>query len=140
VTAGDNRALRQHLRRLLRQPDDLARALPGAFYTDPSWLAAEISELFAVQWVCLGRREEIPEPGDYFTAEVAGEPVIILRGEDSAPRALANVCRHRGTVLAEGAGRLRVEVTGEPPAPGPVSVEFRSGSGGATVGEDYGHR
>lgn len=107
MTAGDNRALRQHLRRLLRQPDDQARALPGAFYTDPSWLAAEISELFAVQWVCLGRREEIPEPGDYFTAEVAGEPVIILRGQDGAPRALANICRHRGTVLAEGAGRLK---------------------------------
>lgn len=104
--AGDIGSLRRHLRQLLREPAGPGRALPGAFYTDPGWHAAEVDELFATQWVCLGRREEIPEPGDYFTAEVAGEPVIVLCGEDGVHRALANVCRHRGTILAEGSGRL----------------------------------
>ncbi len=102
-----NEPLRQHLRQIGQSPNHPARALPGAFYTDPSWSEAEARELFAAQWVCCGRQEEIPEPGDYFTFEVAGEPLIILRGQDRVPRALANVCRHRGTTLAEGSGHIR---------------------------------
>ncbi|MDE0001342.1 MAG: hypothetical protein OXQ29_01430, partial [Rhodospirillaceae bacterium] len=41
---------------------------------------------------------------------------------------------------SEAVGRLRFEVTVDPPAPGPVSVDFRTVSGSATVGEDYVHR
>ena len=76
-------------------------ALPGSFYTDPDWVALEQDELFSRQWICCGRAEEIPEAGDYFTFEVAEEPLLIMRGDDGNPRALANVCRHRGTILVE---------------------------------------
>ena len=41
---------------------------------------------------------------------------------------------------AEAGGRLRFEVTVNPPAPGAVSVDFRTAPLSATAGEDYVHR
>ncbi len=40
------------------------------------------------------------EPGCYLLAEVAGDPVIVVRGKDDVIRAFYNVCRHRGGPLA----------------------------------------
>ena len=57
--------------------------------------------------MCVGRAEQLPDPGDYLTAEVAGETPIVLRGDDGALRAFANTCRHRGTMLLEGSGSVR---------------------------------
>ncbi len=84
-----------------------ARALPGAFYTDPRMLDLELTELFGREWVCVGRLEEVSQPGDYLTFDVANEPVVVVHGEDGVVRALANVCRHRGTRIASQAGNAR---------------------------------
>jgi phenylpropionate dioxygenase-like ring-hydroxylating dioxygenase large terminal subunit len=51
-----------------------------------------------------GRLEEIPEPGDYFSIELAGEPLLIVRGKDDEVSAMTAVCRHRGMLVAEGRG------------------------------------
>jgi phenylpropionate dioxygenase-like ring-hydroxylating dioxygenase large terminal subunit len=58
-------------------------------------------------WYSVGRAEEIATPGDYFTFDVAGVPLIIVRGMDGTIRALSNSCRHRGAKLIEGAGNAR---------------------------------
>jgi phenylpropionate dioxygenase-like ring-hydroxylating dioxygenase large terminal subunit len=50
-------------------------------------------------WICAGRVNQIPQPGDYFLREVAGESIIITRDRDQNIRAFFNVCRHRGTRL-----------------------------------------
>ncbi|MDH3668924.1 MAG: aromatic ring-hydroxylating dioxygenase subunit alpha [Paracoccaceae bacterium] len=84
-----------------------ARAMPGAFYTCPDVLAAERAGLFAREWLCVGRAEEIPEPGDYMTYDLVGEPVAMVRGEDGAIRALSNVCRHRAMPVLSGQGKAR---------------------------------
>ena len=64
----------------------------------------KIETLFAKQWICVGRTQEVQKPGDYLTCEVASEPIIIVHGNDGKIRALSNVCRHRGTILLEGSG------------------------------------
>ena len=81
--------------------------LPGRDYHAPEVFAFERDAVFASSWMCVGRAEQLPEPGDYLTAEVAGETPIVLRGEDGVLRAFANTCRHRGTMLLEGSGSVR---------------------------------
>ncbi len=54
-------------------------------------------------WICAGRDSTIPNPGDYFLREVAGESIIIVRDSDSSVRAYFNVCRHRGTRMCSAA-------------------------------------
>jgi phenylpropionate dioxygenase-like ring-hydroxylating dioxygenase large terminal subunit len=86
---------------------DQARSMPGAFYTDPRFLALEREHLFMREWICVGRREEVAEPGDFMAIQICDEPVIVIHGEDGKVRALSNVCRHRGTVMASGRGNKR---------------------------------
>ncbi len=84
-----------------------ARALPGCFYTQQNFLDDEIEILLRREWLCVGRVDEIPNPGDYFTADLLDEPLLVVRGDDNQVRILSNVCRHRGILVAEGAGRKR---------------------------------
>jgi Rieske 2Fe-2S family protein len=84
-----------------------ARTLPGRYYTAPEVLAAEQERIFRRHWICVGRDEALPAPGDYFLAEIAGESIIVLRDQSGERRAYYNVCRHRGTRLCEATtGRL----------------------------------
>ena len=83
-----------------------ARTLPGRYYTSSEVFAEEAERVFRRSWLCAGRQEEIAEPGEYFLVATAGESVIVVSDETGTPRALYNVCRHRGT-------RLRVEERGK---------------------------
>ncbi len=98
---------RQTLLALRDQPYERAYSLPGAFYTDAAWLEAERGELFLHDWFCVGRVDEVAGPGDYFCFDFVGEPVLVVRGSDRVLRALSNVCRHRGTVVASGSGNRK---------------------------------
>ncbi len=89
------------------KPYERGFSLPGAFYTDPLWTQIESSELFARDWFCVGRVEEVGQPGDFFSFDHIGEPLLVVHGRDGVIRVLANVCRHRGTVIAEGSGNTR---------------------------------
>jgi len=75
--------------------------LPGPDYHDPDVFALEQRRIFWRMWFGAGRAEQAPEPGDWFTVDVAGESVIVVRGDDHRLRAFANVCRHRGSQLRE---------------------------------------
>lgn len=88
---------------------DVARAstLPASWYRDPGLFERERDRVFARTWQLVGRAEQVARPGDYFTAEVAGEPLVVVRAEDGTIRALSNVCRHRAGPVAQGAGRRR---------------------------------
>lgn len=90
-----------------RARHDTARAMPGAFYLSDRLLGIEKAELFGREWICVGRADEIPSPGDYLTYDILDEPVVVIRGEDRAIRALSNVCRHRGMPILSGTGRAR---------------------------------
>src|SRR5688500_17172261 len=77
--------------------------LPRHFYADPDFYTRELERFYVDRWICAGRADHIPNPGDYFTRAVAGESVIVTRDETGAVNALFNVCRHRGTRLCEAA-------------------------------------
>jgi len=81
-----------------------AFTMPGQFYTSPELLELEREQLFRRKWVCLGREEEIPAPGDYFATDLVGEPIAIVRTPAGKVKALSNVCRHRGMPLLSGRG------------------------------------
>jgi choline monooxygenase len=81
-----------------------ARTPPAGWYFDPSMLGREKEKVFARTWQLVGRAEEVAEPGQFFTATVGDEPVVVARGADSRLRALSNVCRHRAGPVAAGRG------------------------------------
>ncbi len=76
-------------------------ALPRAFYTDPALFAFDMHHFVTAHWHCVGHTSMLAAPGDFFTAELAGESFILVRGDDGAVRALLNVCRHRGARLCD---------------------------------------
>lgn len=88
----------------------LTRTLDPQFYTDPDIFARECAGLLAKTWQFAGHESEVPEPGDYFTFEVAGESLFCIRGRDGELRAFYNVCQHRAHQLVEGSGSTRVVV------------------------------
>jgi glycine betaine catabolism A len=84
-----------------------ARTLAGNFYTSPEVFTLERERIFTSRWVCVGREQEIAEPGAFMIREVAGESLIVLRDRSGEVRAFFNVCRHRGTrICTEDSGRF----------------------------------
>jgi glycine betaine catabolism A len=76
-----------------------AKTLEGRWYCSPEVFAAERERIFAREWICVARSEQFAAAGDFVVADVAGESVIVTRGNDGGIRAFYNVCRHRGTQL-----------------------------------------
>lgn len=95
------------LRATVATPFSHAHAMPKSVYTSPDFAALEQRQIFARDWLCAGRAEALPNPGDYLTMQIAGEPVIILRDREGALRGMSNVCRHRMSTLLEGRGNVR---------------------------------
>jgi len=78
--------------------------LPASWYSEPAVLELERRRIFTSSWQYSGPAEHVAEPGTYL-ASVAGHiPVVVTRARDGELRGFVNVCRHRGHVVAEGAG------------------------------------
>jgi len=97
------------LRQLSRQQ---ARTMCATYYTSPEFLELEKETLFRQQWICVGHEGEIPRPGDYFTTDLVDEQLLVARDRDANIRVLSNVCRHRGNIVAQGAGNAARFVCG----------------------------
>lgn len=80
-----------------------AKTLEARWYISPDVFAREQEQIFAREWLCVGREETIANAGDFFTVERAGESLIVVRDADGRVRALYNVCRHRGSRMCEAA-------------------------------------
>lgn len=94
---------------------ECAETLASRFYTDPAVLALEKERIFMRTWQLVGTlsqpcgevngvKRSIADPETYFTSEVAGEPIVVVRDKAGTLRAFSNVCRHRAGPIAEGAG------------------------------------
>ena len=80
----------------------IARQRPGftleqPFYTRPEIFARDFDRIISRKWLFADHVSRIPNPGDYFLYEVAGESIIVLRDREGEVRAFFNVCRHRGS-------------------------------------------
>jgi choline monooxygenase len=89
---------------------NIARAwtLPASVYTDSGVHAAEKEKIFGRTWQVAGHCGQVANPGDYFTTEIIGEPLLIVRGADGVLRGFYNVCRHRAGPPAEGCGSRKL--------------------------------
>lgn len=89
---------------------DAARAwtLASSLYTDASTFTDEREKIFARTWQVVGHRDQAAKAGDYFTTELVGEPLLIVRGSDGRLRGFYNICRHRAGPAAEGCGSRKL--------------------------------
>jgi glycine betaine catabolism A len=78
-----------------------AKTLPQRYFVSPDIFAQEQEKIFSRRWVLVGHQNCIAKSGDYFTAEVAGESLIIVRDKRGEIHGFYNVCRHRGSRLIE---------------------------------------
>ena len=81
-----------------------AITLPPALYTSDEVLDFERDAIYAREWLCVGRAERIPNPGDWFTVNIANEPIIVARDKEAEVRAMSAVCQHRAMQVCEGEG------------------------------------
>src|SRR5579863_2234785 len=90
----DPAALAQSLR-----PFGESRMLPRAAYTDPAVFAWEQQHFFGGGWLCVGRSEQVAQPGDQRAERTGTGSVLLTRDEGGTLHAFANTCRHRGHEL-----------------------------------------
>jgi phenylpropionate dioxygenase-like ring-hydroxylating dioxygenase large terminal subunit len=81
-----------------------AETLPADLYTSEEFLAFEREAVFMREWLAVGRADRLAEPGDWFTIDLMGEPVIVLRDKAGDIGAMSGVCQHRGMQVCEGSG------------------------------------
>jgi choline monooxygenase len=94
---------------------ECAQTLASRFYIDPSILEIEKARIFRRTWQLVatldhacgevdGSKRTIADRETFFTAEVAGEPIVVVRDKEGILRAFSNVCRHRAGPIALGSG------------------------------------
>jgi len=86
-----------------------AETIPAPWYTDGRIAALESKNVFSRTWQAVGRTGQLTKPGDYITANIAGEPIVVVRGQDNQLRAFFNVCRHHAAaVMTEPCGHATI--------------------------------
>ncbi|HYV35349.1 MAG TPA: SRPBCC family protein [Gemmataceae bacterium] len=84
-----------------------AHTIPSQWYIDPEVHDAERHAIFGSTWQALGRADQVAEPGSFFTIDLAGDPILVLRDQQGILRAFYNVCRHKASqVINETQGKL----------------------------------
>lgn len=70
-----------------------------ACYADPAIFETEMDRIFHRTWIYVGHESQVPEPGDYYTAQIGRQPLFMVRGADGGIHVLYNRCPHRGAML-----------------------------------------
>ncbi len=78
---------------------------PSSVYVTRERLQAETEALFRGHPLVVGLSADVRDTGDVMATEVAGVPLLLIRGEDAEVRAFLNICRHRGGRVFTGRGR-----------------------------------
>jgi choline monooxygenase len=85
-----------------------AAAPPADWYTDQRVFELEQRTVFSRSWQVAARRDQVRDPGQYITSELAGEPILVVRGNDRILRGFFNVCRHKGAaIMTEPEGKAQ---------------------------------
>src|SRR6266498_1554583 len=83
-----------------------ASTTPASWYTDEHVFKLEQQTVFSHSWQLAARLDQLRGSGNYVTTEIAGEPIVIVRGSDKELRGFFNVCRHHAAaVMTEPEGR-----------------------------------
>ena len=79
-----------------------ASTIPASWYLDPNVAELERQTVFSCSWQVVARVDQLQTPGQYVTCEVAGEPLVVIRGGDGILRGFFNVCRHHAAAVMTG--------------------------------------
>lgn len=95
-------------RMLQQQQSDASRAetLPPEAYNSDSFFRLEQEKVFRQDWLFVGHVSQVPQLNDFFTLDVVGEPLLIVRN-DAGIAVFSNVCLHRWAPIAQGSGNSR---------------------------------
>lgn len=89
-------------------PLDQASTIPASWYIDERIYELELQNVFAQSWQLVARVDQLLQPGNYVTSEIADEPIVVVRGDDDVLRGFFNVCRHHAAaVMTEAEGTAR---------------------------------
>ncbi|TPG20141.1 aromatic ring-hydroxylating dioxygenase subunit alpha [Sphingomonas koreensis] len=78
-------------------------SLPAWLYYDPEYFSVEMARVMRPSWQVVCHVSDVRGDGDWHTLDFLGESILVIRGQDDQIRAFANVCRHRGSRLVDGA-------------------------------------
>jgi len=91
------------------EPLSEASTIPAPWYVDARIAELEARTVFSKTWQMVGRVEQVQTSGQFVTANVAEEPVVVVRGNDGVLRAFFNVCRHHAAaVVTEPCGQTSI--------------------------------
>jgi choline monooxygenase len=76
-----------------------AHTIPASWYTDLRVAELEKQNVFARTWQAIARTDQLSVNGQYVTANLAGEPIVVVRGSDGKLHAFFNVCRHHAMIV-----------------------------------------
>lgn len=96
------------LKKLIDPDISRASSLPAQLYTDTAVPQTEKEKIFLRTWQVVGHVSQFQQPGDYITANLVGEPLLIVRNAKGELKGFYNVCRHRAGPPAEGCGSRKV--------------------------------
>ena len=89
--------------------DGIKQPLPARCYHDKDIYQFEVEHILKKNWLCVGRWDQVKGPGDYFTVEMFGESIVIVRDQREELHALFNVCQHRWSqVVDDGSGNANM--------------------------------
>jgi choline monooxygenase len=103
--------MRDKLKEIIDQYDpqlalDHASTIPSSWYTNNDFYQLELKTVFSRSWQLAARLDQVSQPGSYVTSDIAGEPIVVVRGNDGVLRAFFNVCRHHAAaVMTEPEGK-----------------------------------
>jgi len=85
-----------------------AHTIPAPWYFDLRVAELERQNVFGKTWQAIARTDQLEKPGQFVTQEIAGEPVVVVRGDDNVLRAFFNVCRHHAAaVMTDPQGQVQ---------------------------------
>ena len=76
-----------------------ASTIPAPWYVDTRVAELEAQTVFSKNWQLVGRFDQVEMPGQFVTATIAGEPIVVVRGNDDVLRGFYNVCRHHAAAV-----------------------------------------
>jgi phenylpropionate dioxygenase-like ring-hydroxylating dioxygenase large terminal subunit len=92
-----------------RSPLEEAFTIPASWYVEERVAALERQFVFGATWQAVARTDQLLQPGQFVTTQLAGEPLVVVRGNDGQLRGFYNVCRHHAAAVvneAEGSASI----------------------------------